>query len=389
MSLSELEHAVQAPESSRREFLKTTSLLAVTAAIGTVALPARAAYVPPTRSRGTTVRNVKNYGAYGDGVHDDTAAIQAAINSLPTTGGTVFVPAGTYLVDTTKRINLRSLMLLSLDPKAILKAKTSSVRRAYILNVSGKSDVEIAGGQLVGERDTHKYVSGTTDEWNHGVAIGGASKRVTIRDIRISKCTGDGICIGGAAYDVVIANIVATQNRRQGLSITQCSRIRVYDSEFSYTQGTKPECGIDIEPDPPYSCKDVIIGNCWIHHNKANGVQVYKRTSAITLSANTIEHNTGYGVLCIGAGGGSKIVSNKIQHNRLYGIGLRAGTNGYSASGNKFHNNKTMYFGTHSTSHTFTSISSLGTANGIKAAWHFEKTSDCYSISIGTNSYAQ
>ena len=37
--------------------------------------------------------SVKDFGAVGDGVTDDTAAIQAALNSLPT-GGTVFFPAG-------------------------------------------------------------------------------------------------------------------------------------------------------------------------------------------------------------------------------------------------------------------------------------------------------
>lgn len=45
--------------------------------------------------------NVQNYGAVGDGVHDDTAAIQAAINALPANGGTVFLPAGTYNVTNT------------------------------------------------------------------------------------------------------------------------------------------------------------------------------------------------------------------------------------------------------------------------------------------------
>lgn len=43
---------------------------------------------------GYAEKNVKMYGAKGDGVTDDTAAIQSAIN----TGGTIFLPAGTYRV---------------------------------------------------------------------------------------------------------------------------------------------------------------------------------------------------------------------------------------------------------------------------------------------------
>jgi polygalacturonase len=45
------------------------------------------------------VINVKDKGAKGDGETDDTAAIQAAIDEVGGTGGTVLVPKGTYTVD--------------------------------------------------------------------------------------------------------------------------------------------------------------------------------------------------------------------------------------------------------------------------------------------------
>jgi hypothetical protein len=48
-------------------------------------------------NRFADVVNVKDFGAIGDGVTDDTAAIQAAINSVSLNGGgSVFVPFGTY-----------------------------------------------------------------------------------------------------------------------------------------------------------------------------------------------------------------------------------------------------------------------------------------------------
>jgi len=53
------------------------------------------AAAPPSNSV-----SVKNFGATGDGQHDDTAAIQAAINALTQQqGGTLLVPSGTYLLN--------------------------------------------------------------------------------------------------------------------------------------------------------------------------------------------------------------------------------------------------------------------------------------------------
>lgn len=46
--------------------------------------------------------NVLDYGAVGDGVTDDRAAFQAAVNAVIAAGrGTVFVPSGTYLINGT------------------------------------------------------------------------------------------------------------------------------------------------------------------------------------------------------------------------------------------------------------------------------------------------
>src|SRR5690606_31931536 len=95
----------------RRDFLRT-SVLAAIPAIGVaggipralaavmagntpaIQMMAGAAYAPPVRSRGGTTVNVRDWGAAGNGTRDDTTSFQAAIDALPSTGGTVFVPAG-------------------------------------------------------------------------------------------------------------------------------------------------------------------------------------------------------------------------------------------------------------------------------------------------------
>lgn len=60
--------------------------------------------------------DVKRFGAVGDGSTEDTPALQAAISACPE-GGTVLVPAGTYL---TRPLFLKSHISLYLDKGAVL-----------------------------------------------------------------------------------------------------------------------------------------------------------------------------------------------------------------------------------------------------------------------------
>ncbi len=57
--------------------------------------------------------NVKMFGAVGDGITDDTAAINTTITTANSSGATVFFPAGKYKVTST--IDLSSYALLSLE----------------------------------------------------------------------------------------------------------------------------------------------------------------------------------------------------------------------------------------------------------------------------------
>lgn len=62
--------------------------------------------VTPNIAQNSLVVNVKGFGAIGNSFngtlgHDDTKAIQTAIDSLPATGGTVFFPPGEYGITST------------------------------------------------------------------------------------------------------------------------------------------------------------------------------------------------------------------------------------------------------------------------------------------------
>src|SRR4249919_54030 len=329
----------------RNSLMMTLPMMAGTSLLGFAGKAAAAtqpAYVPPTRQRGTTLLNAQAFCAVGDGVHDDTSALQAAINALPSTGGTVFIPAGTYLVDAVRSVQLRSLMHLQMDPAAKLVAKTTSSDSYNVLLADVLHDVEISGGQIVGERDSH---IGTIGEGGHGIRIRGC-QRVTIRDIICSKGWGDGITVGprpnfGKTFtysaDVVLANVVCTGNRRNGVSIGDVNGMKVYDSEFSNTTETKHQCGIDVEPSPDIDgsgrCDDVHIENCNLAGNAAYGINIWKNTYNIVLTKCMIQNNRTCGMVTRGLNGAT-FSDNTICNNMSTGMFIQIDSKNVVISGN-------------------------------------------------------
>lgn len=56
--------------------------------------------------------DVRTFGAVGDGVVNDTSAIQSALNSIPPSGGTVYFPAGTFRVTAPLTVSNRHVGVL-------------------------------------------------------------------------------------------------------------------------------------------------------------------------------------------------------------------------------------------------------------------------------------
>jgi hypothetical protein len=104
--------------------------------------------------------SVKDFGAVGDGTTDDTAAIQAALDSISTTGGTVRVPAGKY--------KLTSLILIPayVTLEGSGRADGSSSAYATRLQIAyGGRAVRLNGTKSAISNLTIKYtVTATTDE---------------------------------------------------------------------------------------------------------------------------------------------------------------------------------------------------------------------------------
>lgn len=263
---------------------KTSSacaLLSLLLAVGFTA-PARSASFDgcSAKPKSSLVVNVKDKGAKGDGKTNDTKAIKKAVEAVAGTGGTVYVPKGTYMVrvDGNKRIDLKSKMTLKLADGAVLKAIPTGQKAYSVLRIRRAEDVTVTGGTLQGERKEHKSRGG---EWGMGIIIGPETKRITISRLKSRHMWGDGFYLAGGE-DIAFCSVVAEHNRRQGLSVIKGNRILVTNSVFRDTRGTAPSAGIDLEPNKPHErVSNVRIENSKLINNAGGGVMISGKKAVV------------------------------------------------------------------------------------------------------------
>lgn len=238
--------------------------------------------------------NVRSMGAAGDGITDDTKAFQRAIDIVAAHGGgTVWVPPGTYSINADTSVYLKSNIIFRMADSARLVAEASKNERYYIIKASNIHDVQISGGQIIGERDHHL---GTGGEHGYGIAVMGCDN-VLVKDTKISNCWGDGFIVGATkgttSTNITVKGMWSWNNRRQAISVIEVDGLLIDSCRLFNTNGTPPQDGIDIEPDvhpTPRSAKNITITNCDIYSNKGNGIEINARKGNIIKNV-TIQNN--------------------------------------------------------------------------------------------------
>lgn len=273
--------------------------------------------------------NIKQFGAYGDGFHDDTQAIQKAINF----GKTVFFPKGNYLVSVLKNntaaITIPSNRHIIMDKDCTINLTANSFKHYVIFYINNSSNVIIEGGQLVGDRVTH---TGTGGEWGHCLRIYGDSSNVIIRNMTLKNAWGDGITIAGPdghpPKNILIENCICDNNRRQGMSVGHVDGLTVNNSKFLNTNGTAPQSGIDFEPDRPKELiRGVVLNNVYTYNNNGNGILIAYQKNSVTPVDITINNwhnnsnnnvNSKHGLFIAGnAPSGRIVINNSLTENNF------------------------------------------------------------------------
>lgn len=141
--------------------------------------------------------SVKDFGAVGDGVTNDTTAFANMISA----GGTsahLYVPPGTYLLS---GITLnQSGQLLELARGATLKLASSTNTNVVYVTASG---VRVTGGTIDGNRTNQTR----NQTGNAGVAFSAVSN-VQVDNVEIKTCAGPGVVISSCSDVSVLSNYI-------------------------------------------------------------------------------------------------------------------------------------------------------------------------------------
>ena len=250
--------------------------------------------------------SVKDFGAVGDGVADDTAAIQGALDSG---AGRVYFPSGTYLVkDATNTFNANVLVVPSNvtlcgdGASSIIKLGAHTTTAHRVLKIESKTNVVIRDLCIDGDKTNQ---TGAADEQSHCVFVYD-STNVTVQNCILKNAQGDGIYWGGAtnpgSTNVLIDGCKFDGNVRQGISGVRGEYVRIVNNDIANTTGSAPGAGIDLEANGSGDTLrqvtisgNTIRGNYW-------GVFLHELAPAreVIIDGNTFYGNRATDILCRG-----------------------------------------------------------------------------------------
>lgn len=210
--------------------------------------------------------SVKDFGAVGDGVTDDTAAIQDAINSLTASGGTVFFPKGTYKTD--GGITLVSNLTLQGEAGAVLKPSASVPLWAY----RGLATNNVKVKDLAFEGTGTAFTDG-----NQQLLHIANATNVEVSGCNFTKARVTGL--GIAACDAVhISNCNFKRNYYYGADVRDSSNTTTDSCVFELNGDTGTATTAFGRGFVFWKCSNSTISNSVFHQNTEYGLRLYSQT---------------------------------------------------------------------------------------------------------------
>lgn len=243
-----------------------------------------------------SVADVRDFGAVGDGVADDTAAVQRAIDA----GGIVHFPPGVYLVSS---IYMRSDGGLDLDDAATLRMHPDRSKwdvrpecckykssNAHLVNCVSATNVSIRGGTIDGDwRSFYKrvyfYQCGGRRFLTPRIRKGDPaqmvwffeSANVAIENVRFVRSPFWALWLHGCE-DVRIDGVVVEGANEilntDGFDIDCCRRVRVTRCRIRTGDDAIAVRGARSGLTTPKACEDVVVEDCELASGYAHAVRI-------------------------------------------------------------------------------------------------------------------
>ena len=233
------------------------------------------------------------FGAVGDGVTDDTAAINAAIAYATEKHLTLRFNPKTYGVIPATSVSNSYMCAFKIEHSITIDLNNATLKTLQndvvfwamflICNYYTKDgQILIKNGTLIGDKDT-----GSTGSYYDSTQIitMDDSENVVLDNLKIINSKGDGIGFDGGQngnpypsrpFDdfymgIFIRNCVIDGSNRNGFSISKCRGVYIEKCVIKNTTGVNPKLGVDLEP--VYGSGnvfDVTFRDC-VFENNTNG----------------------------------------------------------------------------------------------------------------------
>lgn len=191
--------------------------------------------------------NVKQFGVYGDNIHDDTAKIQKALNKA--TNITAYFPIGTYLIS--DALYFKGSCIGENTELTVINFPTQDGTQSLTNSIFygiGVNNLTIENFSLIGSFTT----SGGQN--SHGVSLTGC-KNAHINKNIFKNITGDGVYLGGGGRqseapdqctNILIENNIFDNCNRCAVSFIKCYNVTIFNNVI--IKNTDLVGVFDIEP---------------------------------------------------------------------------------------------------------------------------------------------
>jgi len=307
---------------------------------------------PPNDENNQTINavSVKIFGATGDGITDDTLAIQNAINSE----SKLYFPEGRYKVSNS--IYPRSNTVLISDNATIYYTKEHGVNVLYpaLYFKNNIHNVNLLGHWIFEGNTPNSAFNKTTatpdDTYVQGIKIKESCSNIYIESLEGFNFSGGALEIGTDDPNTIPPNHITIDKMKVyncwnvNMSITSGTDIHIKNIE-TYGALSNPsfaQVGVDIEVNTPNDVLENIQIDKIITHNNEIGFQILTMTQAqkgITINEIDSFENSDNGISLFNVTD-CNIVQLNIHDNKGAGVYLDGTFKNVSLSSGSIHNNQ-------------------------------------------------